>query len=203
MNNLSVVILAAGEQKRWAPAGCKQLVDIKGVPLIQRTVELARAVWAVEPWIIVRPDNPAPFGFDYRYILANNHRHIFDTLESIKGLWRKETVVLLGDTFYSAAAMQLLRDGKDIFYGDPGEIYALKLRPRDWRKMRDAITMARAAGGSKLWHVYRMMQGYPLEDNRIGADFYRIENGQDGVVMWDFDRVDKYEKFNREYLQYA
>jgi hypothetical protein len=109
----------------------------------------------------------------------------------------------MGDAFYSAKAMELIRDGKEIFYGDPGEIYALKLRARDWKRLKDACIAAREHGGTKIWHVYRVMEGYGIEEHKFDKDFHEISNGKDGIVMWDFDRVDKYEKFNREYLKYA
>ena len=191
----SVIILAAGQQTRWAPQGYKQMVDIFGKTLMLSNVELVRSAFGVEPWVVINPTNPAPFGLDYRYYLPKRCEFIFDTLESTSELWKKTTYILLGDVYYTDQTFHIIQKEDKMFFSKKAEIFAMKFHAGEWNRVKDAIKKARERGGKKLWHVYRMIEGFGIDQHEFGENMYRFASH---IKIQDFDIIEKYNEFLRE-----
>jgi hypothetical protein len=125
----AVLILAAGEQKRWPmtePPYHKQLLDVGGETIVARIVRQCRSR-NTEPLIISHRDWPMnvqvvePCGAT---------RWTVETLFSTYDLWKKRTVVLLGDVVYSRATMDRIfapQSEELKVYGNEHEIFALSI----------------------------------------------------------------------------
>lgn len=104
---MNVLILAAGEQTRWLESSGwetpKQLVDIGGEPLLYRTVRQVRGydwmpiIVTHDPRLLAVPGSLPFVPTDSSTVLA--------TWLSTRDLWDVRTVVLLGDVYYTKAAM--------------------------------------------------------------------------------------------------
>ena len=194
MNDLEVFIMAGGKNYFFPGGMRKQSLAVDGVPLIERTVNYARAMWNVEPYVIV--DGGQPFGPDMRYFYPSDSSTIVDSLKSTSGKWGHENIVLLGDVYYTQKALDVIRRGNAFAYGAFAEIFGLKFKRGEIVRLMRAIDKAKkeAEAGKtiRLWHVYRAWDGYPVNEHRLGAGYYQFPDGEE---TQDFDRIEQYQKF--------
>lgn len=192
MPETSVIILAAGEQKRWAAGGYKQLCTVDGETVIERMIRMAITTFHVTPWVAVKENN-SPFGYGIRYFYPESYARIVDTFSSTEKLWGDTTVILLGDVFYPEVAMDIIYL-KDFFaYSGAAEIFALKFTRAQWQNVRAAIEKVKdSSTPGKLWNVYRAYDGIGLNDHQFGPCMYRF---RDADRPHDFDTIQKYNEF--------
>ena len=198
MADLAVMILAAGDQRRWPPNVIKQMLDVGGVTVIERVVHQVRRKWQAEPWVAVKGGQP--FGLGMRYHYPADCTHIFDTLQSTIGRWRDVNIILLGDVYYSDACLDAIAEGSRVFYGDGGDIYGLRFTSDEVARLMRAIVAARryaaVSGNGKLWHVYRAWEHFPMDEHKVGKYFYKLPDGDE---TQDFDRPEMYETWRRRH----
>lgn len=194
MIKLAAFIMAGGDN-RFFPAGMyKQMLAVDGIPIIERTVNLVRSMFNIEPWVVV--NSGMPFGVQMRYFYPTNNRLIIDSLQDTSGQWGQENIVLLGDVYYTDKAIKTIRNGDRFAYGKPFEIYGLKFRRNDIVKIMRAIAVARQdaeqGGYGRFWNVYRAWDGLLVNEHRLGPSYYLFPDEEE---TQDFDRMEQYQKF--------
>jgi len=135
-----IFIMAAGSQKRWLETRTKdlhpikQLVDVYGIPLIERTMtqlsnkHLPFTIVTYQSEIInSHPDKVVFPRADKEVCLVEN---ILNT----SYLWKNETTVfLLGDVVFSNHSLDIILgqfQGLYRFYGGSGETYAFSIKSK-------------------------------------------------------------------------
>ena len=102
ISNPTVLILAAGEGRRWGYATNKVLVDVHAEPLIVRTHRMARKIFGVTPITVTKHKAVAEAVGSGNYFLVGDTRWTVETLYGCLGLWgpgdTNRVIILLGDT---------------------------------------------------------------------------------------------------------
>lgn len=195
---MNIFILAAGDQHRWVGSEFKQLVLVPDIPLIVRTFNqfsLFGSVYVVTKHLAIASLFPP-----HQVIMPADNRFTAATLRSTSLKWRRRTVVLLGDVYYSAQAVETIMTCKQRFaaLGSPtfGEIFAFSFtKSSDVRvACRRAIKDAESGGRGKLWEVYRSLSGLPLDEHQYTKLFINIHDG----ITRDFDKVEQYTQFRAD-----
>lgn len=183
MSDLIVLILAAGEGKRWGQAANKVLVDIYSEPLIVRTHRMAQKIFGVTPITITKHKDVAEaVGFG-NYFLVGDTRWTVETLFGCLEIWgpaqENRVIVLLGDTYYTTQTLNLIKHTTLplCYFGRLLEIYAMQFY--DHMLAYDMIVKAlRHAQENqdvnyrpgRLWHTYYALHGYPMDTHTIPPD---------------------------------
>ena len=183
MISTTVFILCAGESARWnnhlgVP---KQLIPIGGEPLLERTVRLLHAknifdinIIAHDELLKIKTCN---------FIRPSKYQWIVETLLSTQSLWNENTIILLGDVFYTREAINsIVRTRKNIHvhgrYGANkytrtpwGEIFSLSFERNNWNEVitnaTKVIRHAKSGGRGKLWELYRSLACFSLDEHLI------------------------------------
>ena len=194
MKDLVVFIMAGGKNQFFPGGMLKQMMSVDGIPLIERTINMVRSMWNIEPFVIV--EGGQPFGPDKRYFYPSDSSTIVDALKSTSGHWGHENIVLLGDVFYTPKAIETIRKGEAFAYGAFAEIYGVKFQRGEIVRLMRAIEKAKkeAEPGKtiRLWHVYRAWDGIPVNEHRRGESYYLFPNDEQ---TQDFDRIEQYQEF--------
>ncbi|RMF90951.1 MAG: hypothetical protein D6741_16455 [Planctomycetota bacterium] len=207
IHDRTTLILAAGTGARWTGASPKQLALCGGVPLIDRTIALARD-FDISPVVVVTCD-PRIVRPSAGWYMPRRCRWAVESLYETRPLWRERTVVLLGDVFYTEEAFAAItsdvrslaffgRSGPSRFTGSRhGEMFALvfdrSLTNRLITHLERAIEDARRGGRGKLWELYRSCAGLPLRRHQVeDALFCEIDDHTD-----DIDSVSEYRRKRR------
>lgn len=167
-----ILILCAGDGVRWNNyLGCpKQLVPIRGIPLLERTVAVCRRFVPDRPTIVAVDERLQLPGLPF--LSPARRRWIVETLAGTAEWWAQRTVALLGDVFYSERAIRRILEhpGDLVFFGRRGpsyysgkrygEIFALSWRTDVGKEVRRALahTVAKAehGGSGKLWDLLKV-----------------------------------------------
>lgn len=194
MQDLAVFIMAGGKNYYFPGGMHKQMLAVDGIPLIERTIGQVRSMWNVEPFVIV--NSGQPFGFDMKYFYPSGSSTIVDALKSTSGQWGHENIVLLGDVYYTAKALDIIRRGDKFAYGAFAEIYALKFQRGEIVRLMRAIEKAKNENEPgqvvRLWGVYRAWDNFPVNSHKLGASYYLFPDDEE---TQDFDRIEQYQKF--------
>ena len=199
-----IIIMAGGDQSRWDGDTPKQLVDIDGQPLLARTLEQCYKRYKTDPVIVtdnqlIAASSPVAFWDELRC------RWIVESLLATAGIWREQTLVLLGDVYYTDYAFDLFSSVPRIVFGDEVEIYAVKFKRDKWEHvimaLQNSITFAETGKqtkveSGKLWHFYRYFAGIRPGVHRLESNFCLLEDDTQ-----DFDYVSEYESFTKARLQ--
>ena len=211
MENTTILILCAGEAKRWnnyldVP---KQLISINGETLLDRTVRLLNSKELYEINIISNDERLKVS--NKNFFRPTKFEWIVETLLSTQSLWNKNTIVLLGDVFFTQDAINTIdnlkktlhiygRYGASVHTHTPwGEIFALSFQQSDWKKIisnaEGVILRARLGGRGKLWELYRSIAGFPYNEHLIEDEiFISINDFTD-----DFDFPEDYKTNIKRY----
>jgi len=207
----TVLILAAGEQKRWAEdsAEPKQLADIGGESLILRIIRQVKE----------RDELPIVVTHDYAITRATVEsaiisqpgkycRWVVETVLSTLMLWGdsdEPVVVLFGDVIFSKVTMDLILGETETlpkFYGNGCELFAVRFCPDDLLCLLvKHLGMARHGGYKEIgrfWNVYRALIGVELDKHVIHDNppyFAMIEDWTN-----DIDNMGEYVTFQREVI---
>ena len=203
------VILCAGQATRFGGV-VKQLLEIDGAPLVQRTLNQC-AARGIPTWLIThQPEVYEEAGIRARFFEPRGHRWTCETLYSTRDLWGTEqTIVLLGDVYYSDFCMDLLVKGETMFYTGEAEIWGMAIRrqyyDRAGKTLRRVLDLAAKRQDAEehhcgqLWRYYRVWYGLAyIGDWKItpGLAFQRA--GTTRVVFdetVDFDVPVTYERW--------
>jgi len=211
VENTKILILCAGEHKRWANyLGIpKQLISINGESLLERMVRLLRNKGYYNI-VIVSHDERLRLS-NCGFFRPSSFRWIAQTLLSTYSLWTDKTIILLGDVFFTERAINTItKSSRGInVYGRPnvsrftftkyGEIFALLFDKNNWDKIKaHAEIVCRDAGlggRGKLWEFYRSLAGYPLTEHKIENEIFNTIHD----LTDDIDDPAKYDRIIRIY----
>jgi len=119
---MQVLILAAGDQTRWEIDNIlttpKQLVDIAGQPLLERTINMLDREGIADPIVVTHRQDFADLPWVQRTFNPAGRRWTLETLYWTKDIWKPRTVVLLGDVVYSPEAL-----AKILAYREPIAVF--------------------------------------------------------------------------------
>lgn len=192
---MKIIIMAAGNGKRWTGSLPKQLTEFDGEALLYRTIRLLAENGAHD--ITVTVSNRLFQLLDFSktkpatlYKPKNNTQEI-DRFLSCLEIWADETLFLYGDTYYTAEAIakilaQYTRPAS--FYGRRrgndvkkyGEMFALRANTNDpnFEKILQGIRLREVAGEARGlgWDVYRAYEkrNFVELDPRV-EDFDKVE----------------------------
>ena len=154
--------LCAGKSTRWNVDGIKQLVDIKGEPLLKRTI---RKFKEKGEDIVIVTDNPElKFGTVIDPIAKE---YTCDSLLSTWPAWSGKVVILLGDVLYSDALINQILECDDEFrvFNNWEEIFALVFDSRVYYKVKEnLIKTLQKDNPGKLWDFVREYLGGKRKD---------------------------------------
>jgi len=212
------VVLANGPEDKWGGylGVPRHFIEIDGERLIDRTV---RQFAPSGPVIVSGPDERYAVEGASWYRPEPEPEHLdADILLSTRDLWsrRERTVLALGDTWFSDAAVVAItshapmewtyfgrKDGSRYSETDYGELFALSFWPPNiaggLSAMLDVLERQRHGlwrGG--LWEHYRVMQGIDPLVHEIRDGFVEIDDETD-----DFDFPAQYETWLRNYHRMA
>ncbi|MDV7341014.1 NTP transferase domain-containing protein [Terasakiella sp. A23] len=172
---ISAVILCAGEATRWhqSPHMPKQLVMLGGEALLHRSVRLLKENGVSQITVVALDERLRVEGCDF--FSPADHLWIVETLKSSESLWAERTIILLGDVYYSEAAMaQIVGNSEEVtFFGregpspitlsSSGELFALSFQSSFQRRLKvilsEVIEKAKQGKWGKLWDVYGRIAG--------------------------------------------
>lgn len=197
---MDIFILAAGEQQRWSEYPIKQLLPIKGEPLILRTIRL---LGRNRP--IVVTNRPEITGQVRHWLAPKRRRWTTETLLSTSEKWySKQIVILLGDVLYSPRSLDLIlsKQGRFTVFGSSHEIFALSFydKPRVIEAAKETIKQAaRGEHFGKLRNLYHTY--YDIKDkNEYDTNHPHFEKIHSSITDYvtDFDTPEQYEAFIRD-----
>jgi len=190
------LILAAGEAERHN-GGNKPLLEVNGETLLNRTWRLCEGH---KRWVVTHRSDLVPLQDsecpEWTGFSPSARRWVVETLLSSFDIWSNldETVVLLGDVFYTESAMEKIFETKTTAaFGKGCEVHALRIQTEDYgkvvnglrRSISDAEARPRTRGAGKLWLF--------VECNRIPLiDF--------GDETTDFDSPQEHKRFIAKYV---
>lgn len=186
------LILAAGNAERHN-GGNKPLLKVNGETLLNRTCRLSRehSNGTHVEWLV----SHVSYGSGCMQIQPKKRRWITETLLSTHQFWSdvRDTIVLLGDVFYTDAAMEKVFKFKGTTaFGKGYNIHALKWSPQFNGAMKAQLekyvseteARPRTHGAGKLW---RFVQSYGIHM----VDF--------GDETTDFDSPQEHQRFIAKY----
>jgi MobA-like NTP transferase domain len=200
----SAVILCAGTGDRWnnylgIP---KQLIEIGGETLLDRTVRLLKREGVSEIYVITH--NQLLIREGIKIFSPDEYKWTVESFLSTRTLWKDKTLVLLGDVFYTNKAMHRIVTSPNSIgvFGRPGaskctfkttgEIFALSFDSSSIDSVVEHLTKAREhakqGGRGKLWEFYRSLVGFPLQEHRVESEIFLTVND----FTDDFDSPEEY-----------
>lgn len=160
-----ILSLCTGKTDRWDLPGIKQLIDIKGEPLLKRTIRQFKEKG--ENILIVTDDDNLKIG---DYFVPKIKRCLCETLLSTKELWKDEEkiIVLMGDVLFSNFIIdKILKCDEDIkFFSNWEEIYAMVFRKSVFEKVIEKLIIAIEVDiiKSNLWDFAQVYLGGERKD---------------------------------------
>lgn len=205
---------------RWGEGTPKQLVAVDGEPVLHRTVRKC-LVRKIQPTIVaVDPALTMPQVASFE---PSDHRYWVSTLLSCAPLWGDETIVLLGDVWFSAEAMDQIAEGSGLrvygrqgcsaLTGGPPEVFACRFSREHHTEVASALIASIAhadrwfaqtsAGYDRTgrpigspWQFYRALIGCQLETEQWDESVW-VESPDDFTD--DFDSLARYDRWMRAY----
>lgn len=205
-DRLTVLILCAGDGERWGNhlGRPKQLLEIGGETLLGR-IHRQLASHRIDDAIVVGRDPLLRQG-NWIVFEPESFRWTVETLLSTQELWRGSVVVLLGDVFYSDAAMRkILNSKKDLsVFGRKGantftntkwgELFAIRFGSHSYSNVvhhiMKSMDHAESGGRGKIWEFYYSAVGFDLNQSKTVTEsrvFVSINDYTD-----DIDSPDDY-----------
>lgn len=211
---LNALILNAGDGSRWGNymGSPKQLVKIGPESTLERTVRMLRQFGVSEITSVCHDPRLAPDGLNMFHPRA--HRWTAESLLASSPLWSGRILVLLGDVFFTEAALRRMifsqqpigvfgRSGPNRFNGRThGEIFGLTISADAAGAVRAAATkvIALTKGGAwgNLWDVYHVLTDLPIRSAEVEHDIFVELND----LTDDFDTPRDYRSTIAIYEQY-
>ena len=207
-----MLLLCAGSGDRWGDhlGVPKQLVRFNKEPLLCRTVRLLAELNVVAHTYCVRRDERLDV-CDVSGFEPSSAEFLVNTLLSTRHLWDRETIVLLGDVFYTRRAMRKIVASKEpvAFFGRPGpsalarcdhgELFGLRFSADGACLVEQAARVVSSSAGDKLWgnlwDLYHTLVGIPCGSGGTESRFFVTIDD----LTNDFDTPSDYEKAATRY----
>jgi len=184
---VKIIIMAAGEQKRYEPESPKHFIRIDGERILERSIKQFRGVGQVYV-IAAKPE--------YQYLTElgciveppSETTHELSKFTSSRHLWENDDQVIFvyGDCYltdHCAEKIRRARPDRDFtFFGVFGEMLALWLHSRCYRKFLagiDYIKVLQDLGQGGLcgsWTLYRLLLGKDLLAHQFYTNFIGIKD---------------------------
>lgn len=194
-DELTVLILCAGNQRRFRANYPKQLALFHNQPLLHRTITQCNLKQTV-PYIITHNQQIIKFTDDYlAYVFRPyNDFTVCDTLLNTQTLWQARTIVLLGDVYYTADTIdKIWKCNQELcVYSNSTEIFAVSFIPH--QKIVYHLSIAAVTDYPKLWAFYRLYCGFSHHSDQF--DTYGIMNMINDETG-DVDTVEQYEHYKK------
>lgn len=193
---MKYVIMADGHMQRWK-AECdtpKHLLRVEGETLLERLVRQLRSGLGKDEVIITSHDRRYEVSGAVRHEPENNH------LEIDRFTWElidRNTCFLYGDTCYTDAAIQAIRNSRTDqlhFFGTDDAIVAVIVGDPDVlrfhiRRVKELYLNGKI-GDCRGWQVYQSYVGLPFGPRIIGPEYTVLTDGTQG-----FNTPAEYEAF--------
>ncbi len=181
---LQAIILCAGTAERWKDhldrpylGVPKQLAKINGEPLLMRTLTQLHN-HGINPISIMSHDKNLELP-GTKLILPKDCQWTSATLASSEIIWKRSQLILLGDVYYTDAALKTIINSTAplMFFGCPTanphtgsvwpELYALKFTRTAIPDLKKALSTtlkdAAQGGRGKLWELLMALRGRSLQ----------------------------------------
>lgn len=175
------IILAAGDQRRWLNGNTtkfkvKQLIEIEGQTLIERIQDQFGGVVMTNDKAIIKKSK--------YHDKPERHRWTIETLRESRAHWAGQTIILLGDVYYTKRAVEKIKAfiGKQMFFGNKDEIFAISFNDHDFMldKLNRVIYLHEQhevlKNHGELWTLYRHCNWIEILDHRIDKNFTFIQD---------------------------
>lgn len=203
------LILCAGLGEKWnGYLGIpKQLIQFGGEAILVRTVRLLRKAGTKR--VIIATHDPRLELAGCEIYKPSKRQWTVETLLSTRSVWGRDTVVLLGDVFYSRQALRTIlgyngdfmifgRNSASRVSGKPWrEIFGLKFKECMHASLGDQLERLIQAADSHgkrgiLWDLHDSLSGLPKDrpwrsDQAIFTKIY--DETEDFDCPWDYERV--------------
>lgn len=195
-----LIIAAGGNQTRWNNPYPKQLITIKGEPLIDRHLRLFGPY--IEDYLILSEHPMIVDRYQPNVWWPADHRYICESLVETKHMWGERTILLHGDTVLSRRATKhVATDMRPCaFWGCWSDLFTVSVREHEnnalalalWSACRHAVF---EGGNGKLWEAYRAYCGLDMDDHTFDDKVVFVD-----TMDWsrDFDTIEEYECFKRQ-----
>lgn len=189
----AVIVLAQGHASRWRSGGSKHLLPVGDRPVLSRTCAMVgRHLAPARSVLVCRKalyGDVRPAGFEH-YQDQDMEADLLRRILSTSTFWADRTIFLLGDVFFSHAALDALardespvaflgRTSANLITGKPWpELFGMLMTGTTQSNtaaslLRVSNHVAKAGTEARLWHVYRALSGLPLLENRRDPPLYR------------------------------
>lgn len=192
---MSNIILAAGTQTRWNVSVHKNIPPIKQLVEVDGEVLIERIQRQFPDSIVVTKINDIK-KHSHKWFTPEHNSVTIATLFSTRDLWENWTTILLGDVAYGEDTIEKISSQKEelMFYGDKGEIYAMKFTLKASWDIMQGISNILASPiferkYGKLWNLYRILNKTDFRTHIIKDYFTRVSD------CTDFDNQDQYIKY--------
>lgn len=219
------LIFAAGSGKRWPSETPKQLVEVEGEIVIDRTIRQLKER-GVDCWVVTRdPRLERPGTKAFTPTLC---RWLVETILATKEIWRDDMILLLGDVWFSDRCINKMVEAKgthwfgrqDVSYlsNGPSEVWGCTWNADDCedfvesmevelqrcieldkkapvRLDKEAFNLEEHLRGS-LWQPYRYLAGVPIDSHRFDTSGLWVE-----VHDWtdDFDTPEHFAQWKARF----
>ena len=182
---MSKLILAAGTQTRWNAKKYKKIPLIKQLVMVEQEVLIERIQRQFPGSIVVTKSNDIK-KHSHKWFEPESNEITLATLFSTRDLWDDWATILVGDVNYGEKTINLINTQTErlMFYGDKGELYALKFNfQASWDIIYGisnilASPMFKPKYG-KLWNLYRILNGHDYRTPIIKDYFTRVYDCKD------------------------
>ena len=197
---MTAILLCAGDGNRWKGPYPKQMVQVNGRYLIQRTAEMALLKSESLVVMVKSKDRAMPCfaGLEEYLMDAAESRDITLTLHSSRLRWKGSVVVLLGDVLYSDWAAEELFTPRDVPYvlGTGSEIFGLSFPESLHDYIINLLNICGGCGAeAHLCHLWRLLAGLPIHQHwktpPTALQFFHYQPTND--ITRDFDHFKDYQ----------
>jgi len=199
-SDYSILILCAGTATRWKGNVFKQLVNIEGNPLLNRTIDQLKKENINNIYIVSWNENLK--NDKCFFFTPKKYRYTLESLLYSKEIWGDYTIILLGDVYFSNNIIKkAISNNKNIlFYGrineeilkkhNRGEIFLLTFSKEMHSILENILKelIIEAEKGNKgiLWSLYQYLS---MKKNIINNEDIFININDETS---DFDTLQEY-----------
>lgn len=195
----AVIILAAGQQRRFQDDRLKQLLPIcDGECFLSRMIRQAKARRATKIWVATIHGEIMDVGRESgaSIWIPSDHKFTCSTIKSTYPLWTDRTIILLGDVYYSKNYMDMVFRFKagiknDLtFFATPAEVHAFRVET-SWHEeiLKNLTGIVKKAKAQEDGKVRKLMEKFSVD---------HIFKNQDEST--DIDTPKEYEIFKRDVI---
>ena len=189
-----ILILAAGTEVAWEKkiGTAKQLLPMDGDTVLGRIIRQVRER-GVEPILVTHREDFVNTAKDVVHYEPASRNTIADTILNTQDLWAGQTVILLGDTVFGNATLNMILAHRGPFtaFGNSSEIFAFSFNDDSHEHFISTLEKTIAdphCWKASPWQIYRIYCGKRPDQSYI--DKYTFEFARDATG--DIDSLQEY-----------